>query len=61
MFDSKLNSILEDLLPLAQQGKIAQFLTSTKNMDKLSGMVDDIRDAMMDYQVCPRYACSHPS
>jgi len=27
------------------------FFSNAQNLDKLSGMVEDIRDAMMDYQV----------
>jgi len=46
----KLNNILKDLVPLAQRGKLTEFLTSTEVADELSGMVDDIRDVMMEYQ-----------
>ena len=28
------------------------FLTNAENAGKLGGLVDDIRDAMMEYQVC---------
>jgi hypothetical protein len=28
-----------------------QFLNGTKDADKLGGLVDDIRDVIMDYQV----------
>jgi len=28
------------------------FFTNVKNADKLGGLVEDIRDAMMEYQVC---------
>ena len=28
------------------------FFNNVKNADMLSGLVEDIRDAMMDYQVC---------
>ena len=59
MFVSKLNDILKDLVPLAQQGRITQFLTNAENAEKLGSMVDDIRDAMMEYQVCPPSACFH--
>jgi hypothetical protein len=48
---SKLDSILEELIPLAQRGKVTRFLNNTQDADKLSGMVEDIRDAMMEYQV----------
>ena len=37
---------------MAQRGKVTRFLTSAEDSDKLGGMVDDIRDAMMEYQVC---------
>ena len=54
----KLDNILQDLTPLEQRGKVTQFLNSTEDVNKLSGMVEDIRDAMMDYQVCPWSTCS---
>lgn len=53
-----LDDILKDLVPLAQQGKFTQFLTSAGDTDKLSGMVDNIRNVMMEYQVCHWRACS---
>jgi hypothetical protein len=59
MLDRKLNNILKDLVPLAQRGKVTRFLTSAEDAEKLGGMVDDIRDAMMEYQVRPTWACSH--
>jgi len=37
---------------LVDQGKIKGFFTNVKNADKLGGLVEDIRDAMMEYQVC---------
>ena len=52
--DRKLDNILKDLVPLSQRGKFTRFLTNAEDMDKLGGMVDDIRDAMMEYQVRPR-------
>ena len=36
------------------RGKVVGFFTNIRNADKLGGLVADIRDAMMDYQVCPR-------
>ena len=51
---SKLDDVLKDLNLLQKQGNIAKFLKNTENVDKLSGMVEDIRDAMMEYQVCLR-------
>ena len=52
-FGRKLEDILRELTPLEQRGKVTRFLNGTKDTDKLSGVVEDIRDAMMDYQVCP--------
>ena len=53
MVDSKLDKILKDLNPLAQRGAMTRFLTNAEDVDTLSDMVEDIRDAMMQYQVCP--------
>ena len=44
----------EQLTPLEERGKDAPFQNSTQDVDKLGGLVDDIRDAMMVYQVRPR-------
>ena len=52
--DRKLDDVLQDLIPLAEEGKITRFLNSAEDVDKLGGLVEDIRDAMMDYQVCPQ-------
>ena len=56
----KLKNILKDLEPLAQRGKITGFLNNTEDVAKLSGMVEDIRDAMIEYQVCAYSLCPHP-
>ena len=37
---------------MATQKDIAQFLNNTENAQKLNDLVEDIREAMMDYQVC---------
>ena len=42
---------LRDLEPLAERSKIAGFLNNVKDAETLTGVADDIRDAMMDYQV----------
>ena len=58
--DRKLDNILQDLIPLAEQGKITRFLNSAEDVNKLGDLVEDIRDAMMDYQVCPQnYPTDH--
>ena len=41
-----------ELALLAEEGKAKGFLNNVDNADKLGGLVEDIRDAMMDYQVC---------
>jgi len=37
---------------LADQGNIEGFFNNANNADTLVGLVDGIRDAVMDYQVC---------
>ena len=48
----KLEDVNQDLILLAEQGKVQGFLRNTENADKLGGLVEDIHDAMMEYQVC---------
>jgi len=48
----KLQDIRQDLALLEEQGKVEGFFSSIKNADKIGGMVEDIRGAMIDYQVC---------
>jgi hypothetical protein len=42
-----------------ERGKFTGFLNNVKDAGTLSGLADDIRDAMMDYQVRARsgHAC----
>ena len=47
----KLQDTRQDLALLGEQGKVKGFFNNVKNAEKLSGLVEDIRDAMMDYQV----------
>ena len=46
-----------------EQGKVAGFLKGVEDAEKLSGLVEDVRDAMMDYQVltCVTSAYSVPN
>ena len=37
---------------MAEQGNIEGFFRNIENADRLSGLVEDIRDAMTEYQVC---------
>ena len=48
----KLEGVYQALARLGEQGKAKGFFNNVGNADKLSGMVEDIRDAMLDYQVC---------
>ena len=47
----KLQEVLRDLAPLEKQGKIEGFFSNTENATLLGGLVEGIRDAMMEYQV----------
>ena len=47
----KLENVLQELVPLEKRGKVTRFLNAARDVDKLNSLVEDIRDAMMDYQV----------
>jgi hypothetical protein len=47
-----LQNIRQGLVRLEGQGKAEGFFNNAENADKLNGAVEDIRDAMMEYQVC---------
>jgi hypothetical protein len=47
----KLEDIRQDLALLGEQGKTKGFINNIENADKLGGVVDDVRDVLMDYQV----------
>ena len=49
---SKLEDIRRDLNLLEEQGKVVGFLTKTENVQRVGGLVEDIREALMGYQVC---------
>jgi len=53
----KLEGVRRDLTLLAEQGRVEGFFNNIQNVDKLDGMVEDIRDAMMEYQVCVYRLC----
>jgi len=48
----KLEDVCRDLALLEEQGRVEGFFNNVVNADKLGGVVEDIRDAMMEYQVC---------
>lgn len=47
-----LEDICQDLTLLAEQGKVVGFLANTRNAQRINGLVEDIHEAMVDYQVC---------
>ena len=49
--DRKLQDVGRDLVALEKQGKVEGFFNNTENAGKLSGLVEEIRDAMIEYQV----------
>ena len=56
----KLEEVLRDLAPLERQGKVEGFFNNTENAVQLGGLVEGIRDAMMEYQVCASNPSSPP-
>ena len=48
----KLEGVRKTLDPMTTQNDIVKFLSNTENAQKLNDLVDDIREAVMDYQVC---------
>ena len=47
----KLQAIHKDLDLVAKQGNVEGFFRNLENADRFSGLVEDIRDAMVEYQV----------
>ena len=43
----------ETLEPMLAQSKLVAVLSNADQAAEISGMVEDIRDAIMYYQVCP--------
>ena len=52
----KMEDVHQELARLARQGKVVEFLANTENAQRINDLVEDIRQVMMDYQVC---ASSH--
>ena len=48
----KLDHICQGLTLPAEEWKAAEFLTNTENAQRINGLVEDIHEALMDYQVC---------
>ena len=55
-----MQEVLRDLAPLEKQGKVEGFFNNTENAAQLGGLVEGIRDAMMEYQVGASNSSSPP-
>ena len=47
----KLEEVHQELDLLAGQGKTSEFLANAESAQRINGLVEDIRQVMMDYQV----------
>ena len=47
----KLETVHQDLTRLAEQGNVEGFLKNVGNANKLGDLLEDVRDAMIEYQV----------
>ena len=56
----KLKEVDQELALLAGQGKAVGFLANTENAQRIDSLVEDIREVMMDYQVCASNTLSLP-
>ena len=45
-----MQGILRDLAPLEKQGKVEGFFKNAENAAQLGGLVEGIRDVLMEYQ-----------
>ena len=48
----KLEDICQNLTLLEGQGEVVELLTNTENAQRVNGLVEDIHEALMGYQVC---------
>ena len=48
----KLEGVLHELKPLVDRGMVAGFFLNVEDSEKLGGLAEDIRNAIMEYQVC---------
>ena len=47
-----LKGVSRELALLARQGNVTGFLANAENAQRINDLVEDIRQVMMDYQVC---------
>ena len=52
MIGRKLEDVHQELVLLGEQGEAKGFFTNVENAEKLAGLVEDVRDVLIDYQVC---------
>ena len=48
----KLKGICQSLTLPANQGRVVVFLANSENAQRINGLVEDIHEALMEYQVC---------
>ena len=48
----KLEDIHQSLTIPAEEGQALEFLVNTENVRKINDLVEDIREALLEYQVC---------
>ena len=48
----KLGDICQSLTLPEEQGEVMEFLTNTENAQRVNGLMEDIHEALMGYQVC---------
>ena len=48
----KLEDVFQSLTPPEDQGKVLEFLTNAENAQRINGLVEDVCEALMEYQVC---------
>ena len=48
----KLEDIHQSLTVPAEEGQAMEFLINAENVRKINDLVEDIREALLEYQVC---------
>ena len=56
----KLEDIHQSLILPVEQVEVTEFLTNTENAQRINNLVEDVHEALMDYQVC-MLSCSLPT
>lgn len=53
----KLEGVHQDLMQMTGEGMVKGFLNNVGNANKLGSLLEDIHDALMEYQVCIKLGC----